>query len=172
MSLPDFFLLLIDLLLSGFLLYLSILDFRKHRIRDLHLFAILLPLSLLRVTAGAVHAALSSFPVLPFICDHFLGAAAAFGIFYGSAWVLYRAEERKSGKPGKPGIGGGDIKLISILGLAGGVTGLITTVLAGFLLGIPVSFFNRLRGRRYTALAGFFSFGFLFYLLLSDCLLR
>ena len=168
MQLETVLILSADLALTGFLLYLSILDFRKHRIRDLHTFGVLLPLSVVRIAFLIASAVRNGISVPSLLADHLIGGAAAFGIFYGTAWALYRMEEKRTGQAGSPGIGGGDIKLISVLGLSGGLSGLIVTVLAGFLIGIPVSLLNRSRGKRYTALAGFFSLGFLLFLILSD----
>ena len=82
---------------------------------------------------GAVWGLLTSFldPRLGF-SGAMLGALTGFGIFYGFAW-LYWFMTRRSG------LGGGDIKLLAMLGAFIGVQGVLVTILVSSVLG---SFFG------------------------------
>ncbi len=56
------------------------------------------------------------------------GAALGFGVFYGFAWVYWFLTKRS-------GLGGGDIKLLAMLGAFVGVGGVFSTILISSVLG-------------------------------------
>jgi len=58
----------------------------------------------------------------------FIGAAVGFGLFYGLAWAYYW-------KTGKHGLGGGDVKLLAMLGAFLGLDGVLWTILASSVTG-------------------------------------
>jgi leader peptidase (prepilin peptidase)/N-methyltransferase len=70
----------------------------------------------------------------------FMGAAVGFGLFYSLAWIYYRLT-------GRSGLGGGDIKLLAMLGAYLGVGGVFTTILVssvfGSLVGISWALLQR-----------------------------
>jgi leader peptidase (prepilin peptidase)/N-methyltransferase len=57
-----------------------------------------------------------------------IGAAAGFGVFYFFAWVYERLT-------GRSGLGGGDIKLLAMLGAFLGINGVFWTILVSSVLG-------------------------------------
>lgn len=106
-----------------------------------------------------------------------VGAATGFGFFYALAWGY----EKYSGRAG---LGGGDIKLLAMLGAFLGPAGVFTTVLLssvlGSFLGIAWALAQRRRGGAGEGQAGvmaiaipygpFLVIGALYYYLLSDVL--
>jgi leader peptidase (prepilin peptidase) / N-methyltransferase len=68
----------------------------------------------------------------------FIGAASGFGIFYLFAWLYFKFAKRD-------GLGGGDIKLLAMLGAFLGVTGVFYTVLFSSILGSIVGIGYALR---------------------------
>jgi len=73
------------------------------------------------------------------------GAAMGYGLFFGLAWVYLQAT-------GRSGLGGGDIKLLAMLGAFMGPVGVFATILvsslSGSLIGIAWGLWLRSRGRR------------------------
>ena len=57
-----------------------------------------------------------------------IGGGVGFGVFYGFAWIYERAT-------GRSGIGGGDIKLLAMLGAFLGLQGVFVTILISSVLG-------------------------------------
>lgn len=85
-------------------------------------------LNLLGLVVGAATIFLD--PVLDWR-SAFLGAAIGFGAFYGIAWLYeYRT--------GRMGMGGGDIKLIGMLGMFIGLNGVFQTILISSIVGTIV----------------------------------
>ncbi|MGE0614306.1 MAG: A24 family peptidase [Bacteriovoracia bacterium] len=72
----------------------------------------------------------------------FIGAAAGFGIFYGFSWLYYLYAKRV-------GLGGGDVKLLAMLGAYVGFSGVLSTILlssiAGSVIGVGWALINRKR---------------------------
>jgi leader peptidase (prepilin peptidase)/N-methyltransferase len=98
------------------------------------------------------------------------GAAVGFGLFYGLAWIYYRLT-------GRSGLGGGDIKLLAMLGAFLGVSGVLDTILVssvfGSLIGISWALFQRRRGGESVMLVSipygpFLVVGGLYHYFLSD----
>lgn len=73
------------------------------------------------------------------------GAALGYGLFFGIAWIYLQTT-------GRSGLGGGDIKLLAMLGAFMGPVGVFTTImvssLGGSLVGIAWGLYLRSRGRR------------------------
>ncbi len=98
-----------------------------------------------------------------------LGAGVGFCVFYLMAW----AYERWSGRMG---LGGGDIKLLAMLGSFIGVSGVFSVILVssvlGSLVGMGIAFFGRNRDWRSIAIpyGPFLVVAGLFYYLWSDAL--
>ncbi len=104
----------IELAIIGYLIYLSIYDIRHHKVPN---DAVLLyvPIVTLKCT---VEVCLGS------LCDYIpmlLGAAAGFAILLSAAMLTHG------------GIGGGDIKLAAVLGLAAGLDGMLVTLVVASL---------------------------------------
>lgn len=78
------------------------------------------------------------------IIDSFLGAAVGFSIFYAMAVLYHRFA-------GREGLGGGDIKLLAMLGAFLGVQGVFVTILVssvvGTVIGVSIGLTQRARGR-------------------------
>ncbi len=100
----------------------------------------------------------------------FIGAAVGFGIFYGLAWTYYRLT-------GRSGLGGGDIKLLAMLGAYLGLAGVFDTILVssvfGSLVGISWALVQRRRGGESVMLVAipygpFLVVGGLYHYFLSD----
>ncbi len=95
------------------------------------------------------------------------GAALGFGIFYGFSWLYYRIS-------GRSGLGGGDVKLLAMIGAFVGPSGVIGTVLIssvlGSVIGILVGVFSGRKQILRTAIpyGPFLVIGGLFYYLLGD----
>jgi leader peptidase (prepilin peptidase)/N-methyltransferase len=58
----------------------------------------------------------------------FLGASVGFGVFYGFAWLYEKMT-------GRSGLGGGDVKLLALIGAFLGVQGVFSTILISSVLG-------------------------------------
>jgi len=102
----------------------------------------------------------------------FGGAALGFGIFYGLAWAYYRLT-------GRSGLGGGDIKLLAMMGAYLGFSGILDTILVssvfGSLVGISWALLQRRRGGESVMLVSipygpFLVIGGLCHYFLSDLL--
>jgi len=94
-----------ELLIIGYLAFLAVYDIRHKRVTDRSLI-LFLPIILLKCTLTVICGSLLDFiPIL-------VGAAAGFGILLVAAMLT------------NGGIGGGDIKLAGVLGLATGITGM------------------------------------------------
>lgn len=100
----------------------------------------------------------------------FIGAAVGFGLFYGLAWTYYKLT-------GRSGLGGGDIKLLAMLGAYLGLGGVFDTILVssvfGSLVGISWALFQRRRGGESVMLVSipygpFLVVGGLYHYFLSD----
>jgi leader peptidase (prepilin peptidase)/N-methyltransferase len=98
------------------------------------------------------------------------GACVGFSIFYGLAWIYYRLTRRS-------GLGGGDIKLLAMLGAYLGVAGVFTTVLVssvfGSLVGISWALIQRQKNKESVMLVSipygpFLVVGGLYHYFLSD----
>jgi leader peptidase (prepilin peptidase)/N-methyltransferase len=74
---------------------------------------------------------LSAFGGVPSIVTAVLGAAAGFGLLYGVAWLGAKVF-------GKEAMGGGDIKMMAMVGAFVGWKGVLLTVFGGALLGTAV----------------------------------
>ncbi len=96
-----------------------------------------------------------------------LGAALGFGFFYTVAW-LYQA------RSGQSGLGGGDIKLLAMIGAFVGPLGVFTTVLVSSITGsVTGLIWARLQGKNDLLKASipfgpFLVVGCLYYYLLGD----
>lgn len=98
-----------------------------------------------------------------------IGSAVGFGIFYGFAWLYLRYS-------GRSGLGGGDIKLLAMLGSFLGTTGVFTTILissiTGSVIGIVWGLAQRQKKVMATAIpyGPFLVLGALYAYLLGDIL--
>jgi leader peptidase (prepilin peptidase)/N-methyltransferase len=96
-----------------------------------------------------------------------IGAAVGFGVFYALAWT-YQALAKKSG------LGGGDIKLLAMLGAFIGPLGVFTTILissvVGSLIGLTWAWVSQRRNIMGTSIpyGPFLVIGALYYYLLGD----
>jgi leader peptidase (prepilin peptidase)/N-methyltransferase len=99
----------------------------------------------------------------------FSGAALGFSLFYGLAWA-YQALK------GRSGLGGGDIKLLAMLGSFVGPSGVFTTILIssvfGSIVGISWGFFQGKKNLMNLSLpfGPFLVIGALYYYLFGDLL--
>ncbi len=100
----------VEVILIAYLIYLSVYDIRYHKVRDRSL-VIFLPLVCAKC---AVTICLGSYADILTIL---LGSAAGFCILLLAAMLTYG------------GIGGGDIKLAAVLGLAAGLRGILMILL-------------------------------------------
>jgi leader peptidase (prepilin peptidase)/N-methyltransferase len=100
----------------------------------------------------------------------FVGAAVGFGLFYGLAWGYYKMT-------GRSGLGGGDIKLLAMLGAYLGVSGVFDTILVssifGSLVGLSWAMIQRRRSGESVMLVAipygpFLVVGGLYHYFLSD----
>lgn len=97
------------------------------------------------------------------------GAAVGFGLFYGLAWSYQKYK-------GRMGLGGGDIKLLAMLGAFLGVQGVFTTILissiAGTLIGILWAVATRQKNLMTSAIpfGPFLVIGGLYYYFFGDSL--
>jgi leader peptidase (prepilin peptidase)/N-methyltransferase len=97
------------------------------------------------------------------------GAALGFGLFYFFAWIYMRAS-------GRSGLGGGDIKLLAMLGAFLGPIGVFTTILIssilGSLIGIAYGAANREGSLLKVSIpyGPFLVIGALYYYLIGDLL--
>lgn len=116
----DVFRSVIELAIIGYLIYLSIYDIRYHKIRNnavLLFIPIVMMKCTLRVCRGTLNVPGTLFAYVPML----LGAAAGFVILLSAAMITHG------------GIGGGDIKLTAVLGLAAGFTGTLVSLVVASL---------------------------------------
>ena len=103
-----------ELAIIGYLIYLSIYDIRHHKVTNDSVL-LYIPIVTLKCTVLVCMGTLLDYvPML-------LGAAAGFGILLSAAMLTHG------------GIGGGDIKLAAVLGLAAGLKGMLVTLLVASL---------------------------------------
>ena len=104
----------IELAIIGYLIYLSIYDIRHHKVTNNSVLRYI-PIVTLKCTVEVCLGTLYDYvPML-------LGAAAGFGILLSAAMFTHG------------GIGGGDIKLAAVLGLAAGLKGMLVTLVVASL---------------------------------------
>ncbi len=104
----------IELAIIGYLIYLSIYDIRHHKVTNDSVL-LYIPIVTLKCTVLVCMGTLLDYvPML-------LGAAVGFGILLSAAMIT------------NGGIGGGDIKLAAVLGLAAGLKGMLVTLLVASL---------------------------------------
>ena len=104
----------IELAIIGYLIYLSVYDIRHHKVTN-NSVLLCIPIVMLKCTVIVCMGTLLDYvPML-------LGAATGFGILLSAAMFTHG------------GIGGGDIKLAAVLGLAAGLKGMLLTLLAASL---------------------------------------
>jgi leader peptidase (prepilin peptidase) / N-methyltransferase len=101
--------------------------------------------------------------------DAFIGAALGGGLLFGIAYGYQLATKRE-------GMGGGDIKLLGMIGAFCGLKGVIFSLFSGSLMGtfvgVPLMLINR-RGMRYAIPFGpFLSAGALVYVFFGDYLIE
>lgn len=99
----------IESAIIGYLIYLSIFDIRHHKVTNKSVL-MFLPVVMLKCTYEVCVGTLYDY--LPMI----LGAAAGFSVLLFTAIITHG------------GIGGGDIKLAGVLGLAAGLQGMLVTL--------------------------------------------
>lgn len=99
----------IELAIIGYLLYLAIYDIRHHKVTNDSVL-LYVPIVTLKCTAQVCMGTL--FDYVPML----LGAAAGYAILLSAAMLTHG------------GIGGGDIKLAAVLGLAAGLKGMLVTL--------------------------------------------
>ncbi len=104
----------IELAIIGYLIYLSIYDIRHHKVTN-NSVLMYVPIVTLKCTVLVCMGTLLDY--VPMI----LGAAAGFVILLSAAMLTHG------------GIGGGDIKLAAVLGLAAGLKGMLVTLLVASL---------------------------------------
>lgn len=104
----------IEVLIIGYLLYLSVYDIRHHKVTNDSVL-LYIPIVTLKCTAIVCFGTL--FDYVPML----LGAAAGFAILLSAAMITHG------------GIGGGDIKLAAVLGLATGLWGILLTLVVASL---------------------------------------
>lgn len=98
-----------------------------------------------------------------------LGAAVGFGLFYGLAWAYLK-------RSGRSGLGGGDIKLLAMLGAWLGLEGVFTVILISSVLGSVIGLALGLASRRRALMTfsipygPFLVLGGLYFYLLGDVL--
>ena len=109
-----------ELAIIGYLIYLSVYDIRYHKIRN-NAVLLFLPIVMmkctLRVCRGTLNVPGTLFAYVPML----LGAAAGFVILLSAAMITHG------------GIGGGDIKLSAVLGLAASLTGTLVSLVVASL---------------------------------------
>ena len=103
-----------ELAIIGYLIYLSIYDIRYHKIRN-NAVLLFIPVVMMKCTLRVCMGTL--FEYLPML----FGAAAGFTILLVAAMITHG------------GIGGGDIKLSAVLGLAAGLTGTLVSLVVASL---------------------------------------
>ncbi len=104
----------IELAIIGYLIYLSVCDIRYHKVTN-NSVLLYIPVVMLKCTVEVCLGTLLDYvPML-------LGAAAGFGILLTAAMLTHG------------GIGGGDIKLAAVLGLAAGLKGMLVTLVVASL---------------------------------------
>ncbi len=83
-----------------------------------------------RLSLGGLILGLATFWVSPGLTflESLGGAALGFGFFYSLAWIYHRMR-------GRMGLGGGDIKLLSMIGAFLGPTGVLSTVFVSSIFG-------------------------------------
>ena len=104
----------IELAIIGYLIYLSVYDIRHHKVTN-NSILMYIPVVMLKCTVNVCMGTL--FDYVPML----LGAAAGFGILLSAAMLTHG------------GIGGGDIKLAAVLGLAAGLKGMLVTLVVASL---------------------------------------
>ena len=104
----------IELAIIGYLIYLSVYDIRHHKVSN-NSVLMYIPVVMLKCTVNVCMGTL--FDYVPML----LGAAAGFGILLSAAMLTHG------------GIGGGDIKLAAVLGLAAGLKGMLVTLVVASL---------------------------------------
>lgn len=142
----------IDVILLGFLIYISIKDLKSHVIKN-NILLIMLPIATLR---AVIHCAVSDTPLMTLL-SHLGGAAFAFFLFLAVAMFS-----------GGRNVGGGDIKIAGILGICTGFQGILITLVCGMLAacvgGLVLGYLHKTR-HVMIPLAPYLSIGFVFYLL-------
>ena len=104
----------IELAIIGYLIYLSVYDIRHHKVTN-NSVLLYIPVVMLKCTVEVCLGTLLDYvPML-------LGAAAGFAILLSAAMITHG------------GIGGGDIKLAAVLGIAAGLKGMLVTLLVASL---------------------------------------
>ena len=104
----------IEMAIIGYLIYLSIYDIRHHKVTNDSVL-LYVPIVTLKCTVLVCMGTLLDYvPML-------LGAAAGFAILLSAAMITHG------------GIGGGDIKLAAVLGLAAGLKGMLVTLIVASL---------------------------------------
>ena len=104
----------IELAIIGYLIYLSIYDIRHHKVTN-NSVLMYVPIVTLKCTVEVCLGTL--FDIVPML----LGAAAGFAILLSAAMLTHG------------GIGGGDIKLSAVLGLAASLTGTLVSLVVASL---------------------------------------
>ena len=110
----DVFRSVIELAIIGYLIYLSIYDIRYHKIRN-NAVLLFIPVVMMKCTLRVCMGTL--FEYVPML----FGAAAGFTILLVAAMITHG------------GIGGGDIKLSAVLGLAASLTGTLVSLVVASL---------------------------------------
>lgn len=122
-------------------------------------------ISLPGIVAGLI---VSFFLPYPGALDSFIGAAAGGGVLFAVAWGYYMAT-------GQEGMGGGDIKLLAMIGAFLGWKGVILTLLLGSLAGAVIGSVLMLalgKGSRYAVPFGpFLAFGAAVHLFFGESII-
>lgn len=98
-----------------------------------------------------------------------IGAGLGFGLFYALAWLYQRSRQRA-------GLGGGDIKLLAMIGAFVGPMGIFATVfissVLGSILGLSWAYFSKEKNLMQVSIpfGPFLVIGGLYYYLLGDTL--
>ena len=110
----DIWRIITELAIIGYLIYLSIYDIRYHKIRN-NAVLLFIPVVMMKCTLRVCMGTL--FEYVPML----FGAAAGFTILLVAAMITHG------------GIGGGDIKLSAVLGLAASLTGTLVSLVVASL---------------------------------------
>jgi leader peptidase (prepilin peptidase)/N-methyltransferase len=98
-----------------------------------------------------------------------IGAALGFGLFFGLAWIYQKSRQRT-------GLGGGDIKLLAMIGAFVGPAGVFSTVfissLLGCMVGVSWAYLSKEKSILQVSIpfGPFLVVGALYYYLLGDIL--
>jgi prepilin signal peptidase PulO-like enzyme (type II secretory pathway) len=109
-----------ELAIIGYLIYLSVYDIRYHKIRN-NAVLLFLPIVMMKCTLRVCMGTLNVPGTLFAYVHMLLGAVAGFVILLSAAMITHG------------GIGGGDIKLTAVLGLAAGLTGTLVSLVVASL---------------------------------------